>query len=126
VIDARRGEVFYALYRHVPGGVQRVSDYRVATADDLASDLEAAGEDCLLVGDGAVRYRDAFESNGRAEHGGTAHAYPSAEALVQLAHPRALREDFVQPWELAPLYLRKADAEINWEQRVGTGAGGRA
>jgi tRNA threonylcarbamoyladenosine biosynthesis protein TsaB len=124
VIDARRGEVFYALYRHVPGGVQRVSDYRVGTADDLASDLEAAGEDCLLVGDGAVRYRDAFESNGRAEHGGTAHAYPSAEALVQLAHPRALREDFVQPWELAPLYLRKADAEINWEQRVGTGAGG--
>src|SRR3954452_407285 len=26
-VDARRGEVFYALYRQVPGGVQRLSDY---------------------------------------------------------------------------------------------------
>jgi tRNA threonylcarbamoyladenosine biosynthesis protein TsaB len=33
---------------------------------------------------------------------------------VELAHPQALREEFVQPWELEPLYLRKSDAEINW------------
>jgi tRNA threonylcarbamoyladenosine biosynthesis protein TsaB len=33
---------------------------------------------------------------------------------VQLAHARALREEFINPWELAPVYLRKADAEINW------------
>ena len=29
VIDARRGEVFYAFYRQVPAGVQRVSEPRV-------------------------------------------------------------------------------------------------
>ena len=38
----------------------------------------------------------------------------SAASLVELAHPKALREEFVQPWELEPLYLRKSDAEINW------------
>ena len=32
VIDARRGEVFSALYRQVPGGVQRVSEPVVTTA----------------------------------------------------------------------------------------------
>jgi len=37
--------------------------------------------------------------------------------LVELAHPQALREEFVPLWELRPLYLRKADAEINWETR---------
>jgi tRNA threonylcarbamoyladenosine biosynthesis protein TsaB len=36
---------------------------------------------------------------------------------VELAHPRAIREEFVQPWELEPLYLRKSDAEINWDAR---------
>jgi tRNA threonylcarbamoyladenosine biosynthesis protein TsaB len=49
-----------------------------------------------------------------ADHG---FAHPSAASLVQLAHARALREDFVQPWELQPLYLRKPDAEINWTMR---------
>ena len=38
---------------------------------------------------------------------------------MQLAHARALREDFVQPWELEPLYLRRPDAEINWVTRDG-------
>jgi tRNA threonylcarbamoyladenosine biosynthesis protein TsaB len=36
-----------------------------------------------------------------------------------LAHAQALREQFVKPWELAPLYLRKPDAEINWTTRDG-------
>ena len=37
---------------------------------------------------------------------------------VNLAvYARALREDWVQPWDLAPLYLRKPDAEINWTTR---------
>ncbi len=35
------------------------------------------------------------------------------------AHARALREEFVQPWDLAPLYLRRPDAEINWITRDG-------
>ena len=43
--------------------------------------------------------------------------WPSAADLVELAQPRALREEFVQPWEIEPLYLRKSDAEINWEKR---------
>ena len=38
---------------------------------------------------------------------------------MQLAHAKALREDWVNPWDLEPLYLRKPDAEINWPTRAG-------
>lgn len=117
VVDARRGEVFAAMYRPVPGGVQRVANPRVCAPSDLASELMAMGEDCLLVGDGAVRYARAFDDARHLAIADGAFAYPSPAALVQLAHARALREEFVQPSELAPLYLRKADAEINWERR---------
>jgi tRNA threonylcarbamoyladenosine biosynthesis protein TsaB len=55
----------------------------------------------------------------RVEFASMSSAHPSPAALVELAHPRALREEFVPPWELEPLYLRKADAEINWERRAG-------
>ncbi|HEX2850113.1 MAG TPA: tRNA (adenosine(37)-N6)-threonylcarbamoyltransferase complex dimerization subunit type 1 TsaB [Acidimicrobiales bacterium] len=118
VIDARRSEVYWALYRHVPGGVQRITDYALGSVDDLVNELVARGDEVLLVGDGALRYRaDLEDALSSAEIGGVAHAYPSATDLVELAHPRALREEFVQSWELEPLYLRKSDAEINWEQR---------
>src|SRR5690606_24379069 len=93
-IDARRGELFTAAYRQVPGGLQRLGEYRVAGPDELAGDLEATGEDVLLVGDGALRHRSAFEELSRVELADQGLAYPSAASLVQLAHARALREDF--------------------------------
>ena len=58
VIDARKGELFYAFYRPVPGGVQRVTDPRVGPVDDLVADLMARGQNVVCVGDGALRYRD--------------------------------------------------------------------
>jgi tRNA threonylcarbamoyladenosine biosynthesis protein TsaB len=116
-IDARRGEIFYAFYRQVPGGIQRLSDHQVGTPDDLASELLAAGEECLLVGDGAIRYREVFEGLKKCEIVEEGFAYPSATSLVLLAHAQALREQWVKPWDLEPLYLRKPDAEINWATR---------
>lgn len=118
VIDGKRGEVFSATYRHVQGGIQRLSEPRVGTAADLANELRAHREEALLVGDGALRYADVLaEDSGQIELGQLGTQWPSAADLVELAQPRALREEFVQPWELDPLYLRKSDAEINWEKR---------
>jgi tRNA threonylcarbamoyladenosine biosynthesis protein TsaB len=118
-IDARRGELFYAFYRQVPGGVQRLSPHQLGSPDDLASELLATGEECLLVGDGARRYAEVFEGITKVELGDLDLAYPSAASLVQLAHAQALREQWVKPWEIQPLYLRKPDAEINWTTRDG-------
>lgn len=118
VVDARRGEVFAALYRPVPGGVQQVAAPRVCGPNELASELMAMGEDCLLVGDGAMRYAAAFDDTRHLQIADGAFAHPSPAALVQLAHSRAVREEFVHSSELEPMYLRKADAEINWERRA--------
>jgi tRNA threonylcarbamoyladenosine biosynthesis protein TsaB len=116
-IDAGRGELFHASYRQSPGGVQRLTQPEVATPDDLASDLLATNEELLLVGDGAIRYRELLAVVSRVELADPGMAYPQAGSLVQLAHARALREEFVNTAELTPLYLRKPDAEINWTTR---------
>lgn len=116
-IDARRGEVYHARYRQVPGGVQRVSDHAVGSPEDLASDLFATGEEVLLVGDGAHRYRDAFEDLARCEIVDQGNSLPSASSLVQLAHARALREEFSPIDAISPIYLRRPDAEVNWTTR---------
>jgi tRNA threonylcarbamoyladenosine biosynthesis protein TsaB len=118
VVDAKRGEVFSAAYRHVPGGIQRLTEPTVGTAEQLANDLRARRDEALLVGDGALRYADVLAGDGGiVELGTVGTQWPRADDLVELAQPKALREEFVQPWELEPLYLRKADAEINWDKR---------
>jgi len=120
-VDARRGELFHAFYRPVPAGVQRVTPHQVGTPQELAAEIVATGEECLLVGDGARRYADEFEGLSRVRVADQEFAHPSAASLVQLAHAQALREEFVKPWELEPLYLRKPDAVANWTTRAGGG-----
>lgn len=115
-IDARRGEVFSALYRQVPGGIQRVGEYGVYAPEKLAGELEARGEEVLFVGNGALLYRGVLPQR-RADYASIARAFPSAVALAELSLPRFIREDTDSVHELEPLYLRKADVQIGWETR---------
>lgn len=115
VVDARKGEVFYAMYRQVPGGVQQVLEPQVGSVDDLVADLLARGQDSFCVGDGALRYADELRSTHGVSVGED--AAPSARHLVQLAHAKALREEWETPAAIQPLYLRPPDADINWAAR---------
>ena len=45
-------------------------------------------------------------------------AHPEAASLVELAVPRFLREEHDRLYDVVPVYLRKSDAEIAWDQRA--------
>lgn len=118
-IDARRGEIFWAIYRPVPGGVARDGDYRVGPPDHLVAELRALGEHALLVGNGAILYREQLGAAGpRVEFASPADAHPHASVLVELAAPRFEREEHQRWSEIVPLYLRRSDAEIAWDERA--------
>ncbi len=111
VIDARRREVFSALYRAVPGGIQRVTEYAVGAPLDVVNELRARREDVLCVGEGALRHAEVFAELDGIEFAGPEFATPSASALVVLTTARVQREEFLAPSEILPLYLRESDAE---------------
>jgi len=122
VIDARRKEVFTCRYRPVPGGVARTSEFRVVPPDHLVAELQAGRDGVLLVGDGAIRYRRELQEAGpHVEFASPSLGYPHADELVELSIPRFLREEFDRVADVVPLYLRKSDAEIAWDNRARTG-----
>ena len=111
VVDARRGEVFWALFRPGRG---RVREPEVASPEALAELLCALGEPVVAVGDGAARYESVLRAKvGR--HLSVRGAHPSASTLALLAsRPDRPTAD---PAALRPLYLRQADVRIGWEER---------
>ncbi|GIS55782.1 MAG: hypothetical protein Ct9H90mP30_4670 [Actinomycetota bacterium] len=99
-------------------GYKEFLSQRFSSPEDLSAELLASNDEVQLVGDGAIRYADHFKDLKGVEPAEPGLAFPSASSLVQLAHAKALREDFVKPSELKPLYLKKPDAlEIDKQKR---------
>jgi tRNA threonylcarbamoyladenosine biosynthesis protein TsaB len=124
VVDARRGEVYWALFE---GDGQRLKQLRapsVASPQDAAHELSNLG--VLAVGDGALRYREIFEAAGTdlagSEVAGPGDMWPSPLAVAELGMERIAGKAFEARALPAPLYLRQADVRIGWDQvdgRVG-------
>jgi tRNA threonylcarbamoyladenosine biosynthesis protein TsaB len=108
VVDARRGEVFWQLFR----GMEAVTEPVVAAPAGLIMELRARGP-VVVAGDGARRYADLLATVPSLELAGPASDHPSAADLAELARDRPS----VPLAEITPLYLRGADVRIGWEQR---------
>lgn len=120
-LDARRGEVFHAFYRTSPGGIQRMTAYMVERPEQLVTRIGARADDVLIVGNGALMYREEFEGLGsRVELGAESDAFPDARSLVELSLPRLFREDFDPLYEVKPLYLRTSAKKIQWDRIRGS------
>jgi tRNA threonylcarbamoyladenosine biosynthesis protein TsaB len=119
VLDARRKEVFFSFYRPVPGGITRVADYSLGSPRTLAAEIEGFGQHTLVLGTGALLHSDELSAIPTVEVGSMSNAFPRATSLVELALLRLYREDYDRLVDLEPMYMRRSDAEINWEKRRG-------
>ena len=115
VVDARKGEVFWSMHRSDSEGVTALGEPSIGSVDDLLAALGERGQHALCLGDGAHRHADALRDG--ADCAISDERHPSAEVLVTIGARRALREDWSTADLVAPLYLRRPDAEINWETR---------
>jgi tRNA threonylcarbamoyladenosine biosynthesis protein TsaB len=123
LLDARRGEVFMALFKRVGAGgaetrLERVSPDAVLTPAAVQSVLARAESPVHLIGDGAVRYRERFEAmlGDRVCMTETGLRTVPSAAMAGLVGLRQLAGGKRPGAGVEPVYLRKAEAEVNWEK----------
>jgi tRNA threonylcarbamoyladenosine biosynthesis protein TsaB len=107
VIDARRGEVFAASYRHHRTTMEPVAVAPAELAERLAGRREWGRSPMLAVGDGAVRFRAELERAGVAVPADSSRAHRvSAVMVCRLGRAR----EPVDRDALLPDYRREPDA----------------
>lgn len=119
VIDARRGEVFWQLFRPTADGVEPLGGPQCTGPDVLAAELRGLHEPLVLCGDGTVRYPTTVADLADAMVLGAEWAFPSAATLLSLGLRELRAGRGVGGEELVPRYLRAPDAAINWSTRDG-------
>jgi tRNA threonylcarbamoyladenosine biosynthesis protein TsaB len=112
VLDARRGEVYGAGYRlgEEPSSPAReILPPGVFTAGGLAEALPGGGR---LVGDGIAVVGAELARRGRFDAEAGAGVLPSAASVGRLAAPVLVAGRGVDPADLVPRYVRRAEAEV--------------
>ena len=120
-LDARRGELYWALYRPDPVArtMVRVTEPVVSSPEDMIVHVNDRSEPVWCVGSGFVRYRNDAEALQYAQFAPDHLAMPDAQWLLDVAIQKLARDETVSARDIEPMYLRAPDAEINWAVREG-------
>lgn len=110
MMDARNKEVYCARYRFSKGCIRLEMD-EAAVSPEVA--VEGITEGCLLIGDGAHRYRPLFEDvlGSHTEFATPDDGIPRALTVARLSMPRFEAGDTDDVRSVVPVYLRKSYAE---------------
>jgi len=113
MLDARKKEVYTAVFLHGDDGLRRVLPERATRAGDLAAMLMEY-EAVVFVGQGAELYRREIEERlgPRALFAPPRLMTPSPAAVAEAGLARALRGEYSDPAFLSPFYIRKSEAEL--------------
>ena len=114
IMDAKRGEVYNALYKFKEGKLTEICSMRALPLSDLLSEIN---EDVIFVGDGV----NVFKAQIKEALGEKAHFAPDNLVFERASSvaAAALEEEPVSANDLVPRYIRKSQAERLFDEKAG-------
>lgn len=110
IIDAKRGQVYAAIYRRKAGRVKRLSDYMVLSVAEL---LKKIKREPVFLGDGLPLYRDAIlNADKKAVFLEERCWYPGAGNIIKLGFSKIKKAKKPGLDKLTPLYLYPDDCQV--------------
>jgi tRNA threonylcarbamoyladenosine biosynthesis protein TsaB len=116
LLDAKKKEVYAALYRYEGATLIQVMDEAVLPLAELCGKL---GGTTVFTGEGSRQFRAEIEASlgGRALFAPVACASPSAASVAEIGLGLLKNGTVSDPDGLVPLYIRRPEAEVAWEKR---------
>lgn len=117
IMDARRDQLYNAMYRMENGRLETLREPRAISAQELAGDISSLGEKVIFIGDGVKRFKEYFiKELGSLAEFAPPHLCASRASLVAFAAENA---DYTacDPNELNPVYLRLSQAEREYNEK---------
>ena len=113
MLDARRDEVFTAAYRFSNGTIEELTPPCVMTIGEICDKYK--GGAVMFTGDGAIIHRDELTDF---EFAPINLSETRASALVAAAYKKTEEDKLCDYNHVSPLYLRKSQAEREYEGRM--------
>jgi tRNA threonylcarbamoyladenosine biosynthesis protein TsaB len=118
LLNARKGEVYWGLYQFEGEKLIQMEREAVAPPEAIADWIR---EKTVFLGGGAVDYARRIKGmlNERALFAPVAAGTVRASVVAEMGMERLQRGEKDDPAALVPRYVRRLEAEIKWEIRIG-------
>lgn len=117
LMDARRGVFYNAMFRRENGVLVRITEDRAVSAEELSAEIEAYGK-VYICGDGAALYQSLHGGDGVVVPPSPSERYQNALSVAVCAAKLWEKGATLSAATLAPIYLRKPQAEREREERL--------
>jgi tRNA threonylcarbamoyladenosine biosynthesis protein TsaB len=116
MLDARKGEVYAAMFRWEHGTFATMVPAVSTRPEDFVKDCS---EQVVLAGEGVLRYRERIVSalGERALIAPSHTMVPSPANVARLGLQKALCSEFADAAAAEPVYVRKSEAEVKWSEK---------
>ena len=112
MLDARKGQVYTALYR--TGQDYTLETMKGERVTDVRQFLRGIDEEVIFVGDGSVKYADLIMEMlpGKSFFAAGCHQHVRASVVGVLGRRKYVEGDVLDSVTFAPVYIRPSDAEM--------------
>lgn len=121
MLDALRENIYTALYRWEAEELIKISDYKAVHINELIDEIKNYDNKVVFAGDCISNHKELLsnELGTRAVFTPLSLTMPRASAIGELAFRRAIKGDFDDIHTYSPIYLRKPQAEREYEKKHG-------
>jgi tRNA threonylcarbamoyladenosine biosynthesis protein TsaB len=117
VIDAKKGQFFIAAFERKNGTWQKVLPDCMMTAEEFKGKFDKPDKPIWLLGEGLLYYAKKFETD-NIKILDKEYWSPKAANVLRIGAEMAAEGKFSDPVSLVPFYLRRTEAEENWEKKT--------
>ncbi|MDO4748053.1 MAG: tRNA (adenosine(37)-N6)-threonylcarbamoyltransferase complex dimerization subunit type 1 TsaB [Eubacteriales bacterium] len=116
-MDARRNQVYNALFKISGGTITRICDDRAISIENLYAELSSFEQEVVLVGDGAALVNNSNTENSNIELAVESRRYQTASSVAMCACEYINTNNLLSASQLMPTYLRPSQAERERENK---------
>jgi tRNA threonylcarbamoyladenosine biosynthesis protein TsaB len=118
IMDARRQQVYNALYESKNNSLKIIKEYRAVSIEDLIDEINHINEKVIFVGDGIDKYREIIVENikGKFSFAQINIRTQKASSIACLAIDKIKANEAENFLNIKPFYLRQSQAEREYEK----------
>jgi tRNA threonylcarbamoyladenosine biosynthesis protein TsaB len=115
MLDARKKEVYAALFKWGDGGVTRLIDEVSIRINRVLEDIKLSSDKKIVfTGEGAILYKDKIIEvmGNKAIFASPEKIVPSPANVASIGIKKTIKGEFSEPVSLVPFYIRRSEAEL--------------